>query len=187
MRLSLRTVLIALVALVAIGSAFSALSGVSPTASATPSASPSASVSNEILSDTQCTKDTPGVSLVIEFSGGAQDLQFCQQGFTEDGWQLLANVAEVGGTEQYQTGFVCRINGWPAPADQDCIDTPKYSEGSWAYFLSNSKNKWSYSGIGAKFHKPACGSAEAWLWVPSAKSPTQALPTIAPKTFKCAT
>lgn len=187
MRLSLRTVLIALVALVAIGSAISALSGLKPTASATPSASASQRTDTEIITETQCSKDTPGVSLVIEFAGGAQDLEFCQTGFASDGWQLLANVAEVEGTEQYQTGFVCRVNGWPAPADQDCIDTPKYSEGSWAYFLSNSKHKWSYSGMGSRFHKPACGSAEAWLWVPSGKSPTQAMPTIAPKTFKCAT
>ena len=186
MKLSLRTVLIALVALVAIGSTFSALSGVNPTSSATPSASASRSLNPEIIFETQCSKTLPGVSLVIEFSGGAQDLQFCQTAFSSDGWQLLANVAEIEGTEQYQTGFVCRINGWPAHADQDCIDTPKYSEGSWAYFLSNSKHKWSYSGIGATFHKPACGSAEAWLWVPASKSPTQSLPTIAPKTFKCA-
>jgi len=183
MRLSLRTVLIALVALVAIGGLFSALSGVSPTASATPSETAAV----EIIAETQCTKTTPGVSIVVEFSGASQDLEFCQQGFASDGWMLLTNIAEVEGTEQYQTGFVCRINGWPAPADQDCIDTPKYSEGSWAYFLSNSKHGWSFSGIGSRFHKPACGSAEAWLWVPGSQSPSQSLPTIAPKTFKCAT
>jgi hypothetical protein len=182
MRLSLRTVLIALVALVAIGTGYSALSGVNPTASA----SPRSTEAVEIIAETQCSKETPGVSIVVEFSGASQDLEFCQQGFASDGWTLLTNIAQVEGTEQYQTGFVCRINGWPAPADQDCIDTPKYSEGSWAYFLSNSKNQWTYSGIGASFHKPVCGSTEAWLWVPGSQSPTQSLPSIAPKTFKCA-
>lgn len=181
MKISLRTVLLALVALVAIGGLLTALSGAKPSASA----SPSSTATVEIVAETQCSKDLPGVSIVVEFSGAAQDLEFCQKGFAADGWTLLTNVAEIEGTEQYQTGFVCRINGWPAPADQDCIDTPKYSEGSWAYFLSNSKNKWSYSGIGASFHKPDCGSAEAWLWVPGSQSPTQSLPSIAPKTFKC--
>ncbi len=185
MKLSLRTVLIALIALVAIGGLFSALSGVGPTASPSFTPSESANQSREIIEGSQCSKQTPGVSIVIDFSGAADNLEFCQQGFEDKGWQLLANIAEVEGTEQYETGFVCRINGWPARADQDCLDTPKYSEGSWAYFLSNSKHKWSYSGVGATFHKPACGSAEAWLWVPGSKSPTQSLPSIAPKTFKC--
>jgi hypothetical protein len=187
MRLSLRTVLIALVALVAIGGLFSALSGAGPTASQSATPSSSASQGELTITESQCTRATPGVSIVVDFAGSGQNLEFCQQGFNSDGWRLLANIAEVEGTEQYQTGFVCRINGWPAPADQDCRDTPRYNEGSWAYFVSNSKKKWSYSGTGASMHKPACGSAEAWLWVPGSKSPTQSLPSIAPKTFKCAT
>ena len=179
MRLSLRAVLVSLIAFAAIGGAIAAL----PEAK-TPS--PKTSVSTVSISQGACTGTTQGVSEFIDFGGNNPSKQYCALGFTGTGWQLLSAATQVEGTAQYPVGFVCRIAGWPAPAKQDCQNTPTYADGSWVYFLSNDHGGWSFSGIGSTMHKPECGTSEAWLWVAGGDDPTLALPTSKPSVFKCA-
>jgi hypothetical protein len=134
-----------------------------------------------------CPSDsTSGVSEFIDFGPGKKIKSFCAFNFSGTGWDLLTSTAKVVGTSEYPTGFVCRIDGWPTAAMQDCKNTPTYAEGSWAYFLSNEDRSWSFSGTGATTHHPACGSSEAWVWVEAGGDPTNAIPSLPPRVLKCA-
>lgn len=84
------------------------------------------------------------------------------------GWDLFksANLS-VRGTDPFPSGFVCRIDGWPNKAQQDCADTPNFAEGHWAYYVTNSSlgSGWLLSGQGAATHIPECAGYEGWSWV----------------------
>jgi hypothetical protein len=166
MRLSLRVVLFGLVAVVAIGALVS-----------TPAAIDKTKVDFE---NGWC--EGAGVSLTIETKNA--DTR-CATNFSGTSWQLLlATGHEVLGTSAYPTGFVCKVNGYPET--QDCIDTPRYNEGSWAFFVARpGKTTWQYALTGAATHFSECGSAEAWVFVPPTQSPETSKPKTAPKTFKC--
>ena len=166
MRLSLRAVLIGLVALVAIGALVSAPAALEKTETK--------------FSEGWCL--TAGVSLTIE---GAETTTRCATDFDGTSWQLFtATGNKVRGTAVYPTGFVCQINGYPQ--EQDCMDTPRYDEGSWAFFIAKpGSNKWQYAITGAATHFGECGSAEAWIFVPGTESPETAKPKTEPKTHKC--
>jgi hypothetical protein len=166
MRLSLRVVLIGLIAFVAIGALVS-----------TPAAIEKTKVDFEAG---WC--ETKGVSLTIE--AATVDTR-CAKDFSGTSWQLLlATGHDVRGTSAYPTGFVCTING--APEAQDCVDTPRYDEGSWAFFVARpGKKTWQYALTGAATHFSECGSAEAWVFVPPAESPETSRPKTAPVTQKC--
>ncbi len=166
MRLSLRVVLIGLVALVGIGALISA---------------PAAQDKTKVrFTPGWCTGE--GVSLTIE---GETTRTRCATKFKDTSWKLFkATGNEVRGTSAYPVGFVCQING--APRAQDCIDTPRYDEGSWAFFIANpGSTTWQYALTGSSAHFSECGSAEAWLWVPSTESPETSKPSTKPVTHKC--
>ena len=166
MRLSLRVVLVALVALVAIGALVR---------------TPAAVEKTEVRYEEGWCK-TDGVSMTIEADTA---ITRCATNFDGTSWQLFtATGNEVKGTSAYPTGFVCQING--IPSSQDCADTPRYDEGSWAFFIAKPGSKnWQYALTGAATHFGQCGSAEAWLWVPGTSSPETAMPKTKPKTRKC--
>lgn len=166
MRLSLRAVLIGLVAFVAIGALVS-----------TPAAIDKTKVNFE---PGWC--QTQGVSLTIE--ADTIDTR-CAKAFSGTSWQLiLATGHQVLGTSAYPVGFVCKLNGFPA--SQDCVDTPRYDEGSWAFFVARpGKKTWQYALTGASTHFSECGSAEAWVFVPGTESPETSKPQTAPVTRKC--
>jgi hypothetical protein len=87
---------------------------------------------------------------------------------TASGWTLLAKTKlKIAGTQQYPTGFVCRIAGWPTSKEQDCADTPTYKEGHWAYYVTNFAvgTGWLMSGQGSATHVPDCGGYEGWSWI----------------------
>lgn len=161
MRFKLSYALIGLVAFVAIGAFFTAhpatsLQALDPAATAT--------------------KD---VTLVIDYgatSGRSIDvIDLNQVTNAATGWDVLLDAqAKVQGTDQYPTGFVCRINGWPTAADQDCRETPKANQGHWAYFVSNLQlgKGWILSGQGASAHIPDCGGFEGWSWVAAGETAT---------------
>jgi hypothetical protein len=165
-RLSLRVVLIGLIAIVAIGAFISA-----------PAANQSVKVN---YSSGWCSGD--GVSLTIE---DASTTTRCAKKFDGTSWQLFAATGQqVRGTSAYPTGFVCQINGYPS--SQDCIDTPRYDEGGWAFFIAKpGSSKWQYALTGAATHFSECGSAETWLWVSSKASPETSMPKTKPVTHKC--
>ena len=169
MRFTRRKVLLGLVALVVIGWAWSGLgsNGQAPIES-----------------------QAGTVTLVIDFgaeSGRAPIIRKVES-FSGTGWELFeAAGVEVAGTAEFPAGFVCRVEGFPSVANQDCLDTPKFNEGSWAYFVTNSKlaTGWLLSGAGAASHRPECGAFEGWLWVAPGESSGQKLPSVAAKPDNC--
>ena len=173
MRLNLRKVLFGLIALVVVGWFFTVLNS-----------------QNQESADSEALR-TGKVTLVIDFGSdsGREPIIREVTGFQGTGWDLFeAAGVKLAGTAEYPTGFVCRINDVPAQAEQDCLDTPKYSEGSWAYFVTNRKigPGWLLSGSGAQAHRPECGSYEGWLWVAPGKSSGQTVPSVAPHAKPCA-
>jgi hypothetical protein len=151
MRLNLRVALWLLIALVAVGGLWS-------------TAQPDATKSGSSIGKR--------VTLVIDFGAASgiqtrvQELDDVSQDAT--GWSLFETAGvSAEGTSDFPTGFVCRLEGWPTRADQDCADTPKYSEGHWAYYVTSSEigPGWLLSGRGAATQVPECGGFEGWTWV----------------------
>lgn len=178
MRIRLRTVLLILIALVAVGSIWRASSAVEPTAQ------PSAAS----FFDGPCDAEHPGVSAFIDFGGDRADIAYCAMNFSGSGWDLLTQRVAVEGTKEYPTGFVCRIEGWPTAQEQNCADTPTYSEGSWVYWVADSSTDgWAMSGTGSSMRRPDCGSSEAWVFSKTSVSDTENEdePKAAPVVFKC--
>jgi hypothetical protein len=172
MRLSLKLVLAVLVALVAIGGTLGALA-------------PQAEVQQaDDVKPGGCTTELPGVTIVIETLDSKPAIS-CVSGFSGSGWQLLDSATAVEGTSNYPTGFACRINGYPSAEVQDCLDTPTYSEGSWAYFYADQTSEgWAFSGTGSAMRKPACGTSEAWVFT-AANLPQSTKPKSKPVVFEC--
>ncbi len=173
MQLNLRRVLIALVALVAIGGIWSALFA--------GSGQPKPSADSDKISGT----------LVIDFgkaSGKPVETFDYELPSGSTSWDIFNSESiEVEGTQNYPTGFVCRLKDWPTKADQDCADVPTYNEGSWAYYVTNPEfgDGWFMSGVGAATHTPICGGYEAWVWIAPGKSASSTLPNFEPAPRGC--
>jgi hypothetical protein len=173
-------VLIALVALVAIG-------GLVSTIPSEQKQSTDASVFK--FHSGQCESEN-GVSLVVDFgpSSKRDPLAKCVIDFAGNGWQVFAAAqVEVSGTDEFPTGFVCRVDGWPSKDSQPCTSTPTPAQGTWAYFVASEDTfgEWQFSGQGASMHKPACGSVEGWRFVEPGEVGSQSLPALKPETFSC--
>lgn len=171
-------VLVALVALVAIG-------GLISTIPSEQNAKPAAKAAN--FHEGQCSNEA-GVTLVVDFgpSSGRETLVRCAKDFAGTGWQLFAAAeVEVSGTDEFATGFVCRVAGWPSVEAQPCTSTPTPAEGTWAYFVSTDEDTWQFSGQGAAMRKPKCGTAEGWRFVEPGEVGSQSVPKTSPVTFGC--
>lgn len=178
MRTPLRSILISLVALVAIGGAVSALT----------SGEVSSPISKLVATDGAC--EDRGVTLVVDFGAASnkKPIETCAKKFSGTGWQLFdAAGVRVQGTSEFPESFVCRIQDWPSSNSQDCTDTPKYSEGTWAYYFADVKtgSKWLISGVGASMQKPECGSVEGWLFIAPGENRDTAEPSVAPHPIIC--
>ncbi len=177
MRISLRMVLIALVAFVAIGGLISTI----------PS-EPKATRLPENVGSAQCESGL-GVSLVIDFgtSSASGIEEFCVTDFDATGWDLFAAAGvSVDGTSEYPTGFVCRIEGWPASEVQPCSKTPTAAQGTWGYFVADAGSaEWQYSGQGAAMRKPQCGAVDGWRFIEPGENVSQSLPRVKPSSFAC--
>ena len=180
MRLFLRLSLVGLVGLVAIGFALNQW------VQTDSSPEPSTKSSPVKVLDGQCA--TAGISLVVDFgsTGEMQALEKCVSNYDDTSWNLFeAAGISVTGTTKYPVGFVCRIQGFPTESQEACSDMPNSAVGSWAYFVAaQGASQWQYSTWGAATHKPACGTAEAWLF----KLPNEDLeepPMNEPKTSAC--
>lgn len=169
----LRVVLFTLIGLVAVGSAIS----VKPFTS---------SFSFAKVSDGACVNS--GVTLVVDFGQDAESLVKCVQDFSGTGWQIFeAASIDAQGTSEYPKSFVCRIAEFPSLSSEDCLGTPSFATGTWVYFHSSVKNKfsgWLRSGQGAASRKPECGDFEGWRFVIGQSTANQ-VPDIEPKSFKC--
>jgi len=181
MRLLVRLSLVGLVGLVAIGFAVNQWLQTD----SNPTDSPKSSVT---VQDGQC--ETKGVSLVVDFGSESelQAIEKCVSNYNDTSWNLFeAAGLSVTGTSKYPVGFVCRIQNFPTESKEPCRDMPDTSVGSWSYFVAAAgASDWQYSTWGAATHKPACGTAEAWLF----KLPSEDLeepPLNKPKTSVCPT
>ncbi|MFM6971683.1 MAG: hypothetical protein ACKOWH_03730 [Rhodoluna sp.] len=178
MRTPLRSILISLVALVAIGGAVSALT----------SGESSSPISKLGSTSGACVDN--GVTLVVDFGTGSnkEPIETCAKNFSGTGWQLFGSTGvSVQGTSEFPESFVCRIQGWPESNLQDCADTPKYSEGTWAFYFADVEtgSKWLISGVGASMQKPECGSVEGWLFIAPGENRDTAEPSVAPHPISC--
>jgi hypothetical protein len=176
MKISLRTVLIALVVLVAAGGVISTVP------------SDTKMITGKNFSTGQC-QEQNGVSLVVDFgkSSGLEPLQLCAKDFKSTGWDIFAAAGlSVEGTSEYPTGFVCRLGGWPSEEIQPCTKTPTVSQGTWSYFVADATDTdWKFSGQGAATRKPSCGAAEGWRFIEAGESASQKTPRAKPATFVC--
>ena len=173
-------VLVALVALVAIGGLISTI----------PSETSSTKKDSALQSHAGQCKNENGVSLVIDFgvSSKREPQAVCVKDFKGTGWQLFAAAnIPVAGTDEFPTGFVCRISDWPSPSVQPCSSTPTSAQGTWAYFVASAETgpNWMFSGQGAAMHKPKCGAVEGWRFVEPGEVGSQSVPRLTPQTFSC--
>lgn len=173
MRINLRVALLLLIGLVALGSAWSGMS--------------SSQTVHGKAGDAFALKSA---TLVIDFGADSgrqvKVIQLADLPVDATGWDVLVQAGvPLQGTDQYPTGFVCRLEGWPSEQDESCDGTPSYSDGHWAYFLSSKKlgGGWILSGQGAAAHVPACGDIEGWKWVAPNSAVTP--PSVSPDTDEC--
>lgn len=176
-RLPLRAVLVSLIALVAIGGVFTAV------------ANPMFLPRELSAKQTGACVDS-GVTLVIDFGAASEKetVETCVKNFSGTGWALFKAAGfQVEGTSEYPQSFVCRIADWPTHENQDCSNTPSFTDGSWKYFHADlaTGNGWVTSGTGAAMHSPACGSFEGWLFVSGDAQQSSRFPRIDPAPFKC--
>ncbi|CAB4633649.1 unannotated protein [freshwater metagenome] len=173
MRLNLRVALILLIGLVAAGGLWSGLQA--PGSEGVDRASKASLKS---------------VTLVLDFGAdsGRQVKTLKVDNLEKDasGWDVIVKSGTVvRGTSQYPTGFVCRLDGWPSEESQDCEDTPAFTDGHWAYFVTSKKlgDGWLLSGQGAASHISSCGEFEGWKWVGSGEDVTP--PAVLPAVGDC--
>jgi hypothetical protein len=129
-----------------------------------------------------------GVLIVVDF-GDSSDLDpilRCANNFVGTGWEVFqATAIDVSGTSQYPVGFACRIENFPPSSKQNCMDTPKYSEGSWGYFVYTQETGWQVSQVGSAARDAQCGSAEGWLFIGPGQQDAGLLPKLIPETVAC--
>jgi hypothetical protein len=129
-----------------------------------------------------------GVTIVIDFGESLErePIVRCAIDFAGTGWEVFqATAIDVTGTNQYTVGFACRIENFPASSEQNCMDTPKYSEGSWRYFVFTEESGWQVSQVGSSARDPQCGSAEGWLFIGPGQQDSGSLPTYIPESVTC--
>lgn len=98
-----------------------------------------------------------GVSVIVDFGDSIKT--GCAAGDPASVWAALQSAGfTVEGTQRFPTSFVCRIDGFPAPAQEACIQTPP-ATAYWAVWSAPAGGSWSYASQGAATLNPAPGSA----------------------------
>jgi len=132
-----------------------------------------------------------GVTLVIDYgTHSGRDTQIlCANNFGvssgDTGWGLFSAASQkVEGTADYPNGFVCRINGFPSKAQDDCSTPANSRSGHWAYYSAKGKGGWNYSHIGAATDQLVCGEWAGWRFITPAET-LASTPRVVPTPFKC--
>jgi len=138
-----------------------------------------------------CEAPHAGVTLVVDYGSlrSGKPVVRCALHHGTDqltGWSLFSAAGfKVAGTSDYPTGFVCRINGLPTPAQQDCLHTPTSVEGTWQYFTARQAGGWRFSMVGSAMNRPVCGEYQGWRFVRLSEGSGPHLPRFAPTPFVC--
>ena len=117
--------------------------------------------------------------------GGGTSVR-CYSGATSSttGLSALSGAGfSTDGTAHDGPGFVCRINGKPSPADEQCIKTPP-ATAYWSYWYAPNGGSWTYSNKGAESRHVILGGFEGWAFhsgsgdavPPAGGSPTRPVP-----------
>jgi hypothetical protein len=111
-----------------------------------------------------CTPSS-GVIVAVDFShwGGAVQ-RGCDASPTTGYDALHVAGFTTTGTGRDGPAYICRINGYPTPAEDACRYTPPTSA-YWSYWHANpGQNSWSFSSQGAASYHPLPGSVDAWAF-----------------------
>ncbi len=105
-----------------------------------------------------------GVTVIVDDQklGEGKIYVGCAPGEQANGVEALEHAGfQIEGVVGEGLGFICRIDGEPTVAEQDCKHTPGASA-YWTYWHGVPGGRWDYSGCGAGSCKPALGSVEGW-------------------------
>ena len=120
-----------------------------------------------------------GVSVVIDFGGSIRT--GCAAGDPASAWQAVTSAGfTLEGTQRFPATFVCRVDGYPTPANEPCVQTPP-ATAYWALWSAPAGGSWSYSTTGAASLNPAPGTVVA-LAFGAGRQPAMAPPAPAPTT-----
>jgi hypothetical protein len=106
-----------------------------------------------------------GVIVAVDFSSWGGAVQRGCDASPTTGYEALhtAGFSSVG-TVHDGPAFICRIDGYPTPAQDSCNRTPP-STAYWSYWHADpGQSGWSYSSQGAMSYHPAPGSVDAWAF-----------------------
>lgn len=120
---------------------------------------------------------TDGVSVVVDSGNGIQT--GCAPGDPASAWAALESAGfRLEGTQRFPASFICRINGYPAPADEPCVQTPP-ATAYWALWSAAAGGGWTYSSTGAASLNPAPGSSVGVAFG-AGRQPGMAPPVVSP-------
>jgi len=86
----------------------------------------------------------------------------------------------TGGDDQDGDAFVCRIDGYPPPAQEPCVTTPPASA-YWSYWHADAGQRtWSYGQEGPLSYRPPAGSIDAWVFGSTDLAGTSGSPPFSP-------
>lgn len=84
---------------------------------------------------------------MVDFGNVGGDVAVGCAGSPGTGFDALTQAGFSLTFVQSQPGFVCRINGLPDAADEDCVDTPP-ADAFWSYWLADPGGTWTSSQLG---------------------------------------
>ncbi|MCS7475462.1 ABC transporter substrate-binding protein [Umezawaea endophytica] len=125
--------------------------------------------------------DANGVTVVVDFQElGGSTIVRCAPGDQGTGLAALKNAGiGITGTNRWGEGFVCRVEGKPAPESEKCLDTPP-ARAYWSYWHAPNGGSWTYSDKGVLNRKPPAGSFEGWSFSLDKTETTNPPPRVAP-------
>ncbi len=140
-----------------------------------------------------CPTDS-GVTVVVDFRGlGGDVVTRCAAAPVTTGLDALERAGFSYSLVTSSLGaLVCRIQGEPSAADEDCQDTPPQSA-YWSYWNAENGGKWKYSTSGAGSRRVTAGGFEGWSFAvndkarPPAVDPTRQEQTATPPPSPSAT
>ena len=122
-----------------------------------------------------------GVSVVVDLGAfGGPVTTRCASGAQASAADALAATGHTVVRVSTQPGFVCRIDGLPAPADDACVRTPP-SSAYWAFWTAQRGGSWRYSALGIDSYRPPVGSVIGFAFGPGVR-PAVAPPPAVPAT-----